>query len=264
MTRAVRAYIENLARDRLRDDLRLTDTGRVVGGFRRCEIGSVFQPVARLADAAVTGVQALARVHAEDGAALYPWDLFSQAASGDDLVLLDRRCRVVHALNFLRASAQEVPALDLLLSVHPRLMTVVSADHGRAFRRVLDSLQVASRQVVIVLPPVTPTTLDLQCQVAASYRLNGFRVAVSGEQPAALQALLTRQPADVVRLDAHRLQAAWHPVLALAQDAGAEVHATRVEDAAQHVQASKLGATHWQGWHLAHPASDPPAQAQAA
>jgi len=206
----------------------------------------------------------LARVHAEDGALLYPWKLFSQAASGDDLVLLDRRCRIVHALNFFRVSAEAVPALDLLLSVHPRLMTVVSADHGRAFRRVLDSLQIASRQVAIVLPPVAPDTLDIQCQVAASYRLNGFRVAVSGEQPAPLQALLARQPADMVRFDAHRLGAAWHPVLALAQDSGAEVHATRVEDAAQRVRALQLGATHWQGWHLAHPALDPPTQAQAA
>lgn len=264
MTQALRAYMENLARDRLRDDLRVTETGRVVGSFMRCEIGSAFQPVARLADAMVTGVQALARVHAEDGALQYPWNLFSQAASGDDLVLLDRRCRIVHALNFFRVSAEAVPALDLLLSVHPRLMTVVSADHGRAFRRVLDSLQIASRQVAIVLPPVAPDTLDIQCQVAASYRLNGFRVAVSGEQPAPLQALLARQPADMVRLDAHRLGAAWHPVLALAQDSGAEVHATRVEDAAQRVRALQLGATHWQGWHLAHPALDPPTQAQAA
>jgi len=55
MTQALRAYMENLARDRLRDDLRVTETARVVGSFMRCEIGSAFQPVARLADAMVTG-----------------------------------------------------------------------------------------------------------------------------------------------------------------------------------------------------------------
>jgi EAL domain-containing protein (putative c-di-GMP-specific phosphodiesterase class I) len=265
MTDAVRAYLDNLVRDPLRDDLRVTDGGRVVGRFLRCEIDSVFQPVARLAGDAITGAHALARVHAEAGAALSPWNLFAQTASGDDLVLLDRRCRIVHTLNFFRSPTDALAALDLLLNVHPRLLTVVSTDHGRAFRRVLDSLQVDSRQVVISLPPVSRGTLDLQCQVAGSYRLNGFRVAVSGEQPAMLQSLLARQPADVIRIDAHRLAGAtWRPALALAQAVGADVHATRVEDDAQRALALQLGATHWQGWHLAQPAADFIADVQAA
>lgn len=264
MTDAVRSYLDNLARDPLRDDLRVTQGGRVVGRFLRCEIDSAFQPVARLVGDTVTGAQALARVHGEGGAPLSPWNLFAQAASGDDLVLLDRRCRIVHTLNFFRERTDAVGVLDLLLNVHPRLLSTVSTDHGRAFRRVLDSLQVDSHQVVIVLPPVTTETLDLQCQVAASYRLNGFRVAVASEHPTLLQALLARQPADVVRIEAHRLTAAWRPALTLTRSIGAEVHATRVEDAAQRALALQLGVTHWQGWHLACPAGDLMAQAQIA
>jgi EAL domain-containing protein (putative c-di-GMP-specific phosphodiesterase class I) len=174
MTDAVRAYLDNLARDPLRDDLRVTEGGRVVGRFLRCEIGSVLQPVARVAGDAITGAQALARVHAEAGAAPSPWNLFAQAASGDDLVLLDGRCRIVHTLNFFRSPTDAVAALDLLLNVHPRLLTVVSTDHGRAFRRVLDSLQVDSRQVVITLPPVSHETLDLQCRWRPAIGSTGF------------------------------------------------------------------------------------------
>lgn len=38
MTDAVRAYLDNLARDPLRDDLRVILASRVVGRFLRCEI----------------------------------------------------------------------------------------------------------------------------------------------------------------------------------------------------------------------------------
>ena len=119
MTAAVRAYIRNLARDPLRDDLRITAEGRVVGRFLRSEIDSAFQPIARLGpstdEPTVVAVQALVRARGETGVDLLPSGLFSLAPNDDDLVALDRRCRVVHTLNFFAADTGET---DLLLSVH--------------------------------------------------------------------------------------------------------------------------------------------------
>jgi EAL domain-containing protein (putative c-di-GMP-specific phosphodiesterase class I) len=265
MTNAVRAYLNNLARDPLREDLRLTADDRVVGHFKRCEIDSVFQPIAQLTplreDGSVVAVQALARVHADTGAELSPWNLFAQAASDDDLVLLDRRCRVVHTLNYFASDRGEI---DLLLNVHERLVAAVAVDHGRAFRRVLDGLSIPVRRTTIVLPLLTPDLLDLQCNALASYRLYGFRVAVTADQPALLRALLARIPADIVRVEAHHLaRAGWADALAAAGAGRAEVHVTRVAGEAARQRALALGATHWQGWHLARPSAHLPATALA-
>ena len=259
MTAAVLSYIESLQKDPLRDDLRVIASCRVAGRFLGSEIASAFQPVARL-DAAgppvVTAAQALARVHADSGAELSPWNLFALAASDEQLVLLDRRCRIVHTLNFFAAA--ESATLSLLLNVHPRLLPAVASDHGRAFRRVLDSLAIEAQRVVIVLPPLVSNQLDLQCQVAASYRINGFRVAAAVDDPLLLQALFARQPVDVVRIESHRLASGpWRDGLSAALDAGAELHATRVEAEAGRTRALELGMTHWQGWWLARPAATP-------
>jgi EAL domain-containing protein (putative c-di-GMP-specific phosphodiesterase class I) len=262
MTAAIRAYIDAIARDPLREDLRVTDSGRVIGRFMRAEIDSAFQSIAPIdtdattgaSAASLSGVQALARVHAQGGGELSPWNPFEQAASGDELVLLDRRCRIVHTLNFFAQDAlAEVESIDLLLNVHRRLLSVVTTDHGRAFGRALDSLAVAARRIVIVLPPVEPATLDLQCQVLASYRLNGFRVAAGADRADLAQKVLARQPADVLRVDARVLlrDAQWPAAFRAAHEVGAQVHVTRVETEAERRLAQDLGATHWQGWHLA-------------
>jgi EAL domain-containing protein (putative c-di-GMP-specific phosphodiesterase class I) len=255
MTAAVRAYIGNLARDPLRDDLRVTAGGRVVGRFQRVEIDSAFQPIARLGpskdEPAVVAFQALARARGETGVDLLPSGLFSLAANGDDLVMLDRRCRVVQTLNFFAADAGDT---DLLLSVHERLLSAVAVDHGRAYRRVIDGLSIPARRVVIALPLLTAAQLDRQCLVLSSYRLNGLRVAVTVDQPDLLRLLLTRIPADIVRVDVrHLARPGWIEAFADARAIHAEVHATRVEDEAGRQRALVLGATHWQGWHLAQP-----------
>jgi EAL domain-containing protein (putative c-di-GMP-specific phosphodiesterase class I) len=253
---AVRRYIAALAGTPDRDDLYATPAGRVTGRFLPWEIASVFQPVAEAATQRTSAAQALARVRHADGTGLPPDRLFEQAAHGDDLVLLDRRCRIVHTLNFFAGHPREY---DLLLNVHERLLSAVSADHGRTFRRVLDGLAIQQERVVILLPPVRGDSLTLHSQVLASYRLNGFRVGVAVDQPELLAALQSRIPVDVVRVDAGRLVgAAWRRPLEAAHGAGVHIHATRVETDAQRAVALAHGATHLQGWLIGQPADDLP------
>lgn len=257
MTAAVRAYIEGLARNRQREDLRVTEDGRVVGRFQGGEIASVFQPIARIGCRTVTAVQALARTCGEVDGEAPPAHLFSLASSDDELVLLDRRCRIVHTLNFF---AGEDNDRQLLLCVHPRLLAAVATDHGRAFRRVLDSFAVSVTRAVIALPPLQADTVALQAQVVASYRLNGFRVAVTAPRPDVLRALAERLPADVVRVEARQLRRGdWDDVLRGVRQQGSELHITRVEDEDDLALAIEQRATHWQGWHLSRPVHAAPA-----
>jgi EAL domain-containing protein (putative c-di-GMP-specific phosphodiesterase class I) len=265
MTFAVRAYIDRLRYDPPRTDLRVTDCGRVLGLFAGSEIDSVFQPVYRLAAteparaAVPSGVHAMARLHGSEGAGPSSGTLFALAARGEDLVLLDRLCRMVHTLNFFAA---EPPALDLLLNVHPRLLATVAVAHGQAFRRVLDSLAVQPQTVTIVLPPLQADDLALHAQALASYRLNGFRTAVTLDDPALLRLLLARQAVDTVRVQARLLAAAgWAGALAEARAAGAQVLVTRIEDNAQLALARRHG-THGQGRRLGEAATVLPGRRQ--
>jgi hypothetical protein len=80
----------------------------------------------------------------------------------------------------------------------------VSSNHGYAFRRILDALELPVERIVLVLPPVTAQQSWLIHYVADNYRRNGFRFAVQAAGPQDGRALLERVRPDVLRLDARQ------------------------------------------------------------
>ena len=235
--------------------LQLDPAGRVVSRFFNCEIASAFQGI-HGAQNGVVAWQAFARVRgADDSHDLSPWRLFARAASDEDLVAMDRRCRLVHALNFFRL-AEAATLGDLHLCVHDRLLSAVSSDHGRAYRRVLDSLGVDHRRIVIELPALPVGNEYVLAQVAASYRLNGFRIALNPVIDAQLGSLLNRIRVDAVKVNAQDLPN-WHGAgIEAARSAvadGTRLIAKRVETEQQRQFAIEAGATHLQGYLMGHP-----------
>lgn len=235
--------------------LQLDPAGRVVSRFFNCEIATAFQGI-HAVDSAAVAWQAFARVRgADDSHDLSPWRLFARAASDEDLVAMDRRCRLVHALNFFRL-AEAATLGDLHLCVHDRLLSAVSSDHGRAYRRVLDSLGVDHRRIVIELPALPVGNEYVLAQVAASYRLNGFRIALNPVIDAQLGSLLNRIRVDAVKVNAQDLPN-WHGAgIEAARSAvadGTRLIAKRVETEQQRQFALDSGATHLQGYLLGHP-----------
>lgn len=73
--------------------------------------------------------------------------------SDDESMELDRLCRTLHAMIFFRQEAAETA--DLYLSVHDRLPSAVSSNHGYAFRRIFSALELTIRQIALQLPPVS-------------------------------------------------------------------------------------------------------------
>jgi EAL domain-containing protein (putative c-di-GMP-specific phosphodiesterase class I) len=205
---------------------------------------SAFAPI-HAADGARTALLAQLVAHDAAGAALPAEALFAGAASDDDLVALDRRARLIHVLNFFRI---ERAALTICLPVHPRLLAAVTTDHGRAFRRVTDSLGLPIGRVAIVLPALPRGDLDRLVNVVASYRLNGFQVHVTPSDPAQVRALIARIRPDAVRLMRNWLGAAdAGAAVAALRAAGLPVIATGVDAVGLRALAVELGATHLQG-----------------
>ncbi|EEF22298.1 conserved hypothetical protein [Ricinus communis] len=111
---------------------------------------------------------------------------------------------MLHAINFFRQAGDSTA--DLYLNVHDRLLSAVSSNHGHAFRRILDALELPLDRVVLQLPAATPQQGWLLNYVSDNYRRNGFRFAVNANSARDGLAVLDRSRPDVLKLDARELQ----------------------------------------------------------
>jgi len=112
-------------------------------------MSSAFQPIRQLDSQAVQAYEGLARSVSAQDLGLSLWKLLDHAASDDESIELDRLCRMLHAINFFRQAGDS--AADLYLNVHDRLLSAVSSNHGHAFRRILDALELPLERVVLQL-----------------------------------------------------------------------------------------------------------------
>lgn len=156
------------------------DDGSVQGRFFACTLTSAFHAIHVLGagHAAPAGYEGVARGVAPADRDLSVWRLLDRGASDDESVELDRLGRVLHAINYFRQPAAAA-GTDLYLSVHDRLLAAVSSNHGHAFLRILNVLELPASQVVLQLPAIGPASRWLANYVADNYRRNGFRLALT-------------------------------------------------------------------------------------
>jgi EAL domain-containing protein (putative c-di-GMP-specific phosphodiesterase class I) len=220
----------------------LNPDGQAQGRFFNCTLTSAFQPIRAIGSAAPHGFEGLARGVSDADAGLSLWRMLDHAASDDESVELDRLCRMLHAINFFRQP--EAEGADLYLSVHDRLLSAVSSNHGYAFRRILGALGLPADQIVLQLPAVSPARCWLLNYVADNYRRNGFRLALNAATPAEACEVLGRVRPDAVKIDARALHdaAALENLLELAQAGAAKVIFKRVETAASLAMLERAGA----------------------
>jgi len=224
----------------------LDHEGRAQGRFFNCTMSSAFQPIRRIDGAsAANGAADLGTVLAYEGLArsvsaqdkgLSLWKLLDHAASDDESIELDRLCRMLHAINFFRQAdgagdGVDHGGADLYLNVHDRLLSAVSSNHGHAFRRILDALELPLARVVLQLPVATPQQGWLLNYVSDNYRRNGFRFAVNVDSAADAIAVLDRLRPDVFKLDTRVLHdtAGLLELLDRAHHAGVAVVFKRIE-----------------------------------
>jgi EAL domain-containing protein (putative c-di-GMP-specific phosphodiesterase class I) len=182
----------------------LDHEGKAQGRFFNCTMSSAFQPIRHLDSNEVKAYEGLARSVSAQDQGLSLWKLLDHAASDDESIELDRLCRMLHSINFFRQA--ENSKSDLYLNVHDRLLSAVSSNHGHAFRRILDALELPLNRVVLQLPAATPQQGWLLNYVSDNYRRNGFRFAVNVNSARDGLGVLDRLRPDAFKLDARELQ----------------------------------------------------------
>lgn len=212
--------------------------GRAHGQFFNCTLTSAFQEIQEIQAIHALGAdgpvayEGFARGASNEDAGLSLWRMLDRAASDDQSVELDRLCRMLHAINFFR-QAQAAPDADLYLSVHDRLLSAVSSNHGYAFRRILVALALPVERIVLQLPAVEAASRWLANYVADNYRRNGFRLAFNTAGVSEAMEVIGQFQPHAVKLDARSLREgdALPELLVLAQGAGVKVVVKRLEGA---------------------------------
>lgn len=200
-------YIERLPRGPSPESrIWLDAQGCVQGRYFDRTLTSVFQPLRLLSTSTIVGYDTFTQSSSVDDPHASVWELQDGAASNAHCVELDRLCRLLHAINFWRQSGTD--EVDLYMRVHERLLAAVAGDHGVVFRRMLAGLGLPIGRIVLQLPPVGTAPTWLPNQVAANYRRNGFRVALTATSvDEGLRLLQTIHP-DAIKLNVHAVMGA--------------------------------------------------------
>src|SRR5450830_1747385 len=181
--------------------------GRAQGKYFNTTLTSAFQPIRvfgsdTLADAGIVAHEGFARSYSEDDSGLHLWRLLDQAASDDESVELDRLCRLLHSINFYRQVDDDA---SLHLSVHARLLAAVDSNHGIAFRRILNLLELPHDKIVLQMPVVTANQGWLLNYVLDNYRRNGFKLGISANDAREALMLLDKVKPNLIKVDAREL-----------------------------------------------------------
>ncbi len=166
ISRLVEYFNDRIRAEKVRylpdDPLRLRN-GAVEGHFGAMRLRSVFEPRVTMCSGAARVMGHAASVRAYGAApAAFEWnsgiphrliptdEVFANARDANAVVYLDRLCRLVHTLNYLRQAGE---AGSLFLRVHGRHVAGVATEHGRYFEEVLERCGLEPDRVVIVYAP---------------------------------------------------------------------------------------------------------------
>lgn len=239
--------------------LRLSE-GEVVGQFLGLELKSVFQPLFSVSSDQDVAHEALLRVTDREGRQLQPCEAFSLPASPDQMVFLDRLCRVVHAGNFVR---QSIPG-DLFLNIEGRHLLAAS-NHGQTFESLLKVCGLTPERIVLEILEARIDDLERLQEAVAGYRSRGYRVAIDdfGCQHSNFDRLWLLNP-DIVKLDRSLMvQAEVNPrvrrvlpkLVEIIHELGALAVCEGIENQLQNDLALDAGADLLQGYFYARPAA---------
>lgn len=243
-----------------RDDSYLSlGAGEVRGHFKGLELKSVFQPLFPTHPGQPVAHEALLRASDRTGRQLLPVEAFGTPTNSEEMLFLDRLCRVVHAGNFMRQDA----AGDLFLNIEGRHLLAAS-NHGQTFEGLLKVCGLTPHRIVLEILEARIDDLERLQEAVAGYRSRGYRVAIDdfGCEHSNFDRLWRLNP-DIVKLDRSLVvQAEANPrvrrmlpkLVEIIHELGALAVCEGIENSTQHSLSLDAGADWLQGFFYARPA----------
>jgi EAL domain-containing protein (putative c-di-GMP-specific phosphodiesterase class I) len=243
--------------------LQFDDSG-AIGCYDGLRLHSVFQPIFHAADLRPFAYEALLRVRDPGGAPVGPQDVFKRTEVSEEIIYLDRLCRVIHAINFF--SQNPGRELTLFLNVDGRhLLNVANGGHGRIFQSLLECCGVRPQQVVLEIVESLVADSRHLTEALASYQKLGYRIAIDdfGSRESNFDRLWNLSP-DIVKLDRNlvaqsavnrRARRVLPKLVDIIHELGASVVCEGIEDEEQHFIAVDTGTDLLQGYYYARPAA---------
>lgn len=173
--------------------------GRAAAWHRGLRLGSLFQPIAALADERVVGHQAILLARQEDGRHLEAEAAYALCATPEAVVHFDRLVRTLHALNFL--AQRRYAGGYLQLAVHPRHLQAIPNQHGLVYEAILKRCGLGPEDIVLEVDSHAVIAHPELGQALDNYRQRGYRIAL-GNLDAAASSLLAKIRPNIVRLSA--------------------------------------------------------------
>ena len=235
----------------------------IVGHFAGLELHSHYQPLFHAHNLQPFAYEALLRPRRPGQTGFQaPFEAFSNATTAQAAIYLDRLCRVVHAMNFVR---QQPGGHHLFLNVSAQHLQSVSHSHGAAFEGLLRLSGLSPQQVVLEILEANVDDLTLLQTAVQGWRQRGFQIAIDdfGCQHSNFDRLWQMTP-DIVKLDRQLIHQAQHnsraaiilpKLIDMIHDLGARVVCEGVETTAQHELCMDAGADFLQGYFYARPAA---------
>ncbi|MBF0162522.1 MAG: EAL domain-containing protein [Magnetococcales bacterium] len=171
-----------------------------MGRLGEYHLQSAFQPIFCLSHPHPVGFEGLIRTSRQsDGQSVSPQQLFSQASDEEEVILIDRLCRLLHVHNF-QALAPEMAWL--FLNLNPRVVLNGQSQGIYLTTRLLQRAGLAPRRVVIEILEKEIHDEGLLTAAMAHYREQGYLTAVDdfGAGQSNFDRIWRLQP-DIVKLD---------------------------------------------------------------
>lgn len=235
----------------------------IVGHFAGLELHSHYQPLLHAQSLTTFAHEALLRPRVPGQTHFQaPNKAFDSAHTAQAAIYLDRLCRVVHAMNFVR---QAPGRQHLFLNVSAQHLQSVSHGHGEAFEGLLNLCGLQPEQVVLEILEAGVDNLALLQAAVTNWRERGFQIAIDdfGCQHSNFDRLWQLTP-NIVKLDRQLVHQAEHnaraaiilpKLIEMIHDLGAHVVCEGIETATQHRICVDAGADLLQGYLYARPAA---------
>lgn len=237
-----------------------------IGCYDGLRLHSMFQPILHAGSLHPFAYEALLRVKDLRGGSYSPQQLFDRSMKPEEIIYLDRLCRVVHTVNFVTQQADLDPDLALFLNLDGRhLLSVANGGHGLTFLKLLEHCGIRPQQIVLEIVESLVADSAHLTDALGHYQKLGYRIAIDdfGSRESNFDRLWILSP-DIIKIDRSLVtQSAINPrarkvlpkLVQIIHELGANVVCEGIETAEQHVIADDAGADYLQGFHFAHPSA---------